>query len=551
MDTFSSKHLLIDGQILFAPLGSLTTYLIDRDGDVNHTWTSNYLPGEGVRWLGDGAILRTIKVATWGGGGVGGGVQIIQWDGTVSWEYRYSNDFHVSHHDVLMLSNGNVLLIAWEVKSRQQAIDAGRNPGFLQGPALWPDHIVEVKPTGPTSGTIVWQWHVWDHLIQDYDPSKGNYGVVAEHPELVDINYGLDSTADWLHVNSIDYNPALDQILISAHNFGEVWIIDHSTTTQEAAGHTGGCYGHGGDLLYRWGNPQAYRTGTAADQIFFNQHDATWIKNGRPGAGDILVFNNGGERLYSSVDEFTPPLKSDGNYTLQPGSAYGPTNLTWTYTATPPQNLYNFHLSGAERLTDGDTLICSAESGYFFEINAQKMKVWEYSNTHGPKKEVFKIVFIPPSQPPKWPNLDCSGSLSWTKVHPGDTVTGRFYVRNIGADGSLLNWSVNTSQLTWGNWTITPQSGEDLTPGAGNVTVLVSVVAPNEAKGDFQGYIHVYNLQNASDSKDISVTMTTSLCDPAPMPRGGLLYYLRTILASWQYHHRIDLIFHWFLHCRF
>ncbi len=76
-----------------------------------------------------------------------------------------------------------------------------------------PDHIIEVQPTGPTSGTIVWEWHVWDHLIQDYDSSKANYGVVGDHPELVDINYVTSTQQDWMHTNSIDYNEKFDQIL--------------------------------------------------------------------------------------------------------------------------------------------------------------------------------------------------------------------------------------------------------------------------------------------------------------------------------------------------
>jgi hypothetical protein len=81
-------------------------------------------------------------------------------------------------------------------------------------------------------------------------------------------------------VNSVSYNAKLDQILISVRSFNEFWIIDHSVTTKEAAGHTGGRSGKGGDLLYRWGNPSAYRAGKTSDQKLFAQHDAHWIPEG-------------------------------------------------------------------------------------------------------------------------------------------------------------------------------------------------------------------------------------------------------------------------------
>ena len=512
-DTQSTPQpTMIDGQILFAPLDSFTTYLIDRSGALNHTWSSSYLPGEGVRWLGNGAILRTIKVGTWGGGGLGGGVQIIQWDGTISWDYRYSSSTYLSHHDVRMLPNGDVLLIAWEVKSRQEALNQGRNPSLLNGNVIWPEHIIEVKPTGPTTGTIVWEWHAWDHLIQDYDASKQNYGVVADHPELININYG-DTSADWMHCNAIDYNEQLDQILISIHNFDEVWVIDHSTTTEQAAGHTGGRYDHGGDLLYRWGNPQAYDRGTTSNQVFFSQHDAQWIRSGCPGAGDILVFNNGVSRGYSSIDEVTPPIDTSGNYSLDPGSAYGPDSLTWQYVANPPSSFYALHISGAERLTDGDTLICNGETGRFFEVTSDKSIVWQYNSQYPPQglKEVFKIDFIPPETPPEpgKPDLDCSGSLTWTKVKPGATATGSFTVQNVGDSGSLLNWTVNASALTWGNWTFSPSSGDGLTPENGALTVHVSVVAPAQKSTQFEGYLRVENTNDTSDYDTIPISLAT------------------------------------------
>ena len=508
----------INGQILFSPLYSTMTYLIDTTGAVNHSWSSGFTPGAATYWLGDGTILRTIKVGYSGSGGSGGGIQKVQWDGTITWDFRYNTNGHLSHHDINILPNGNVLMIAWETKTRNEAIAAGRNPNHITGNTFMPDHVIEVKPTGPNTGDIVWEWHVWDHLIQDYDSSKENYGVVGDHPELVDINFGTYSMGiiDWLHTNSIDYNEAFDQILLSVHNFGEIWIIDHSTTTEEAAGHTGGNSGEGGDLLYRWGNPLAYRAGAVSDEKFFGQHGTSWIKPGCPGEGNILVFNNGLNRpggSFSSVDEITPPVDDNGQYYLEPGSSYGPESLTWSYTGSPPTSFYAYYISGAERLKDGNTLICDGVAGRFFEVTPEKQIVWQYVNPYpNPNmNDVFKIVYIPPEEPPEphVPDLDCSGSLSWADIKPGTTVNGSFKVQNIGDTGSLLNWTINTSSITWGTWSYTPEAGENLTPEDGQVTVQVSVIAPDEKNSNFEGYVRVENQQDPNDFDVIPVVLKT------------------------------------------
>ncbi len=283
-----STDLPSDGYNLYAPLNSTTVYLMDNNGNTVHSWNTGYRPGNAVYLLDNGLLLATGNVgnATFGVGGAGGIVRTLDWDGNVTWTYEYSSSEHLSHHDGAMLPDGDVLMIAWQYKTSAEAIAAGRNPALLSEGALWPDSIIEVEPTGADSGEIVWEWHVWDHLVQDYDASKPNYGVVADHPELIDLNYAAGGKADWTHVNSIAYNASLDQIMVSVHGFSEIWMIDHSTTTSQAASHSGGNSGKGGDLLYRWGNPQAYDAGTATDQQLFGQHDAYWIEPGRSGEGE-------------------------------------------------------------------------------------------------------------------------------------------------------------------------------------------------------------------------------------------------------------------------
>lgn len=369
------------GYTLFHLKGGNRVYLIDNGGRLVHAWN---LEGEAhlAKLSAKGDLLVGLR-----GRGVRD-IRIIAPDGTVKWNYHLQG----WHHDFLPMPNGNALILARERKTVPEAIAAGMDPACIHAMGVDFDYIVEVRPTGPTEGQVVWRWSVWDHLIQDFDPSQANYGAVAEHPELIDVNFrqceklsgDLRNPAGWVHSNSLDYHPERDQLLISARNFGEVWVIDHSTTMEEAAGRTGGRAGQGGNLLYRWGNPRAYRAGTRVDQQLFWAHNAQWIPPGWPGAGNILIFNNGDEyadarRYYSSIDEFTPPV-AGVNYPLEPGAAYGPAEPVWRYIAEPPGSFYAPRQSGVQRLPNGNTLICSSLTGNLFEVTPAGEIVWQYIN---------------------------------------------------------------------------------------------------------------------------------------------------------------------------
>jgi hypothetical protein len=386
--------------ILFAPNGSTTTYLMDENEEIIKTWESSYRPGQACYLLDDKSLLRTGSVGRLSNsifgatGGAGGVVEHYDWDGNKMWSFEYSSDNYLLHHDVEYLPNGNILMIAWERKTKAEVLAAGRNPSLLTAGELWPDKIFEFEPNGSSGGNIVWEWHVWDHLIQDYDASKPNYGTVSDESGKIDLNFVLGSGADWNHTNAVDYNEDLDQIMITVHNFSEIWIIDHNTTTEQAAGTAG-------DLLYRWGNPQAYGRGNSTDQQLFVPHNGQWIESGYPGENDILVFNNGQNRQdgnYSTVDQITPTVNGSGEYSLSNGSAFGPSGLSWTYRADPLTSFYAKNISGAQRLPDGNTLICDRPAGTFFRVTPEGETVWEYVNpflTNGPQGEsnaVFRAV---------------------------------------------------------------------------------------------------------------------------------------------------------------
>ena len=377
-----------DGYVLFAPNFANTTYLIDKCGYQVHSWIGTRNPGQAVYLLEDGTLLRTGRInnSAINGGGLGGIIEKVAWDGTVTWAYTISSSTQTQHHDAIMLPNGNVLAIVWVIKTAAEATAAGRNPALV-GTTVWSEKIVEIQPSGTNGGTIVWEWNVWDHLVQDFDATKPNFGVVADHPELINLNYNAVSTnADWLHFNGLDYNEALDQIVISNHNHDEIWIIDHSTSMTEATSHSGGAHNRGGDLMYRWGNPASYNRGTTADQKLFGQHNPRWIEEGFPGAGSISIFNNGLQRPggnYSTVETLTPPIDANGDYAITDGQAYLPSVADWIYAASPTSSFYSMNISGAQRLENGNTIVCSGASGNFFEIDPSNTIVWKYVSPVG------------------------------------------------------------------------------------------------------------------------------------------------------------------------
>jgi len=434
------------GYVLFNEIFTGTeTYLINLDGEVVHSWKSDLSPGSS--YLQENGHLIQLErdegFPTFAAGGQAGRIREYDWEGNMLWDFEYANENELTHHDIEVMPNGNILAISYEVKTPKEAIEAGIDPHHIAKAGVWPDKIIEIKPIKPNGGEIVWEWHMWDHLIQDIDSTKQNYGVIAEHPEKININIHAEGpppmteeqiagmkkmgfatsnatvdnqTSDISHVNAISYNPELDQIVISIPHFSEVYIINHNTTTAEAKDSAG-------DLLYRWGNPANYGKGTNEDQKLFGQHDIKWIPKGYPGAGSLLVFNNDivnpNNKLpsvfaalmspnpdpqvsiadignYSAVYEFTPTINEDGTYKISDDGAFEPSEPTWTYTALDKYSFYSAFISGAQRLKNGNTLITSGAKGRFIEVTPENEIVWEYWN---PYNYDYKLPDGSPAQP--------------------------------------------------------------------------------------------------------------------------------------------------------
>jgi hypothetical protein len=328
--------------------------------------------------------------------------------GSIPGRWRLSEEARVLHHDIEPLANGNVLAIAWEVKSRDEALRRGRRSDATPGQGVWPDWVLEIQPEGDDGARIVWEWHVWDHLVQDHDPAAEDHGDPSAHPHRLDINADAgapaidseelaqlkalgyvpddatpqDLSSDFLHINAIAYHPRLDQIALSVPSLGEVWVIDHGIGSDEAKGPAG-------DLLYRWGNPAAYGRGGDAAHLagrFFYQHDVRWVPDGWENAGNLVVLNNGRDRPggpWTSVDEWTPPIRGDGRYPIADGEAWGPKALAWQFTAEDRESFFAPFIPGANRIANGNTMVCDGTGGRVLEVTRDREIVWEYRSPFG------------------------------------------------------------------------------------------------------------------------------------------------------------------------
>ncbi len=390
--SFTDVDKVQEGYNLYFPHGQTDVFLLDNCGRIVHTWEGDtYKPGNSVFLTEEGLLYkcggRGAGSNEWIHAGGGGEVlQIVNWDGSVALEYAVNDSMQRMHHDIAVKPNGNVLAIVWDRILEEDALQAGRNPNLMAQNEVWSEKIIEIEPN-LENGTaeIVWEWRVWDHLVQDFDETKENFGVIANNQDKINLNYDTsDGHPDWLHINSIDYNPFYEQIMLSVPTFNEIWIIDQSTSTQQAAGSTGGLSGSGGDLLFRYGNPAAYDRGTAEDQVNFYQHDAHWmdlhLQNGDEGFGKVMLFNNQVEENKSTVDIVNVVFDDyESGFPMENG-VFQPSQPASIFETEEPSQIHSTGLSGAQKLKNGNTLICVGRYGYMLEVTNEGEIVWEYKN---------------------------------------------------------------------------------------------------------------------------------------------------------------------------
>ena len=376
-----------DGYNIMYPHNQPNVYLLNNCGEIVHIWSDSaqYRPGNTAYLMANGDLVKTKRSFDNSGnsinaGGGGATVEIRDWDNNLKWTYTLNDSLRRLHHDIALTNDGNILMVVWEYKSLQEVLDAGRDTSILNRDEMWPDYVQEVNPN---TDEIVWEWHTWDHLIQDFDSTKNNYGVISTDPGSININYPPTvSGPDWMHVNAIDYDPINDLVAISVPTFSEVWFIDHSTTTAQAASHEGGMSTIGGDLMFRWGNPAAYQRGDSSDQKIFYQHDVQWVDDylpvSHPMYGRFALFNNRIGADFSAAHILSPVFDMYEYRFLTQDGKWLPNDFDETYTHPEPTKMYSAGLSSIQVLPNGNTLLCAGRLGYSFELTPTNDIVWEY-----------------------------------------------------------------------------------------------------------------------------------------------------------------------------
>ncbi len=405
---YSDPEKVAPGYLMFSSWSGLDdhefTYLVDVDGNVVHRWKTivpeykgrGYSMEKTARLTETGSIVQGLLGNADNTNVRERVLQELDWDGNLIWEFSDPREGYLYHHTFKRIWNNH--LNDWTIiftsripMTQEQALAAGADPSVDWDAA--PDGVVEVD----REGNIVWQWWSLDHVLQDNNPKWPNYGVLAEHPERFDLNWGGGLRGDFTHQNALDYNRTLDQIVVSNSRMGEFYVIDHGGTfvAGDFEASSALAAGHKGDIVYRWGNPNVYDSGdgptynpdgntaSEGDQQLFHHHDIQWIKEGLPGAGNFLVFNNGSRRAGPHRSELMEIDPYAGAYPQAPYlselTAGGPAEqVVWNFISQQPNSFSSRNISGLQRLPNGNTLGTAGRHGHVFQVTPDGEVVWEY-----------------------------------------------------------------------------------------------------------------------------------------------------------------------------
>lgn len=309
------------GLTLFAPMmGDGTIYLIDLHGTVIHNWRMPYPPGLYGYLTERGTLFYNGKIPndTFLGRTPFKGGVALEADWNGRILWEVREPNH--HHDGCLLKNGNVLLLcAAELPdSVAQKIQGGQRGTEVNG-KMWADYVVELTK----DGRKVWEWRTWEHL----DPETDCIMAVQERRE------------EWTHANGVAELPNGD-IVVSFRVISTVISIDRKT----------------GKIIWKLGAPP-----------LSGQHAPNPLPN-----GNLLLFHNGPHRLDHPMP-FSRIIEEVDLKTKQ---------IVWKYQERRESDFFSPRISNAQRMPNGNTLICEGDFGRLFEVTADGELVWEFVNPY-------------------------------------------------------------------------------------------------------------------------------------------------------------------------
>ncbi|OLO05824.1 ArsR family transcriptional regulator [Salinicola socius] len=357
--TYYDPERAYNGFVLF-PGGDRKTHLIDMNGNEVHRWDYESFPpiplsadqadGEKGHLLVQ--LARADKLpehASPGNGLTNASVAEVNWDGEVKWQWGSQQDPVYQHHDMRRLPNGNNLVMTAEMRE----LNGFDYPIIENG-------IEEVDD----EGRVVWEWKSGDHLDEMGFSDAGLRALKdSEDPDFLHLNTAVPVGPNRLY-DAGDERFAPDNILVNSRNANVTFIVDRQS----------------GEIVWRIGPDLPAlqlngKLGRPVDQTV-GSHDAHFIPEGLPGAGNLLIFDNQGNAGF-------PPSRQ-GFFSSSRVIEVDPSSdkIVWQYTGNmsgrSPYTFYSSFISSARRLPNGNTLIDEGQNGRLFQVTPEGDIVWEY-----------------------------------------------------------------------------------------------------------------------------------------------------------------------------
>jgi hypothetical protein len=386
------------GYTVLSPLATQAVLVIDMNGNVVKRWDDfNNSAGGPARVLPGGGVIA----ATGARPPYQESLELVQrdFDGKVVWSFNRNEQIELrdrgtvwssrQHHDwqredfpagyyspnsAPAATSSNTLLLT-HTNHTVPAVSAAM---------LEDDRLIEVAP----DGRIVWEWKAAEHIDELGFAPDARAAIKA----AADTNAARGSF-DWLHINSATYVGPNRWFDSGDRRFAPSNVIISSRQASLLA-----IVARDGSIAWRLGPDFGASAELRKIRQIVGQHHAHLIPKGLPGAGHVLVFDNGGSSGYG----FASPIAPDGVGAFARATSrvleIDPVTLELVWSYAGPR-FFSTNISSAQRLPNGNTLITEGAGGRVFEITSDGTIVWEYMNPlfAGPRasNDVYRAYRLP------------------------------------------------------------------------------------------------------------------------------------------------------------